>query len=196
MSETLKYVENYISFVGKMIDQYKKIGNLVDSATNEITPEAINTALGNYYNTSLALIGEYQRYKINYEAEKLDFQVWEDEKFEEAKRQVYAGYEEKKVKPALKEIETFMRKSNSFEWISRTMRLKEAESKMRFMLRMMENLKSYDSILTTISYNTRAEMKALSLDNRMNADIDGVSKNKIRANPSRVRVRKEKTDES
>jgi hypothetical protein len=188
MSETTKYVENYISFVGEMIESYKKIGNLVDDVSNEITPEAINTALGMYYNTTLGLIGEYQRYKIYYEAEKLEFQVWEDEKFEEAKRQVYAGYEEKKVKPALKEIETFMRKSNSFDWVSKTMKLKEAEAKMRFMLRMMDTLKSYDNILTTISYNTRAEMKALSLDDRANATPEGVSKSKIRIRPSRVKV--------
>jgi len=188
MEETTKYVQNYISFVSKMIDDYKSIGNLIDDTTNEITPEKINSALALYYSTTLALIGEYQRYKINHEAEKLEFQVWEDEKFEEAKRQVYAGYEEKRVKPALKEIETFMRKSNRIEWVDRTMKLKEAESKMRFMLRMMDTLKSYDNILTTISYNTRAEMKALSLDDRANATIEGVSKNKVRAKPSRVKV--------
>lgn len=189
MSElTTDHIDKYIKFVNQMIASYKKIGNLIDNTTNSITPESINTALGLYYNTSLALIGEYQRYKINFEAEKLEFQVWEDDKFEEAKRLVIAGYEEKKIKPALKEIETFMRKSNKDEWIEKTMSLTSAESKMRFILRMMDNLKSYDSILTTISYNTRAELKALSLDDRMNADINGVSKNKIRVRPPRVKV--------
>lgn len=178
--ELEKYVKRYIKFVEDMVSSYQKIGDLINHNSGEITPEKINTALALYYNASLALNAEYQRQKINYEVDSLEFKIWEDEKFEQAKREVLNDYADTKIKPSVKEFETRMRTLFKEEWLDKTMSLSESESRMRFLLRMIDTLQRYDNILTTISYNMRAEMKALSLDNRMNATPDGVTNNRIR----------------
>ena len=178
-------VNNYIEFVNDMISKYKKIGELIDPESNTVTPERINSALSLYYNVNLALCAEYQRAKIQYEAMSIDFQNWKDKNFEEAKATVLAEYENTKIKPSLTEFETRARTLHSAEYTKRTMELNEAESRMRFMLRMLETLNKFDSILTAISYNMRSELRALSLDDRMNASVEGVSRNKIRTLPGR-----------
>ena len=183
MTEQLnKKVNNYIEFVNDMIDKYKKIGELIDTNTQTVTPERINSALSLYYNVSLALIAEYQRAKINYEAMSIDFQNWKDRNFEEAKATVLAEYENNtKIKPSVTEFETRARTLHEAEYSLKSMELNEAESRMRFLLRMLDTLNKFDSILTAISYNMRSELKALSLDERMNASVEGVSQNKVRA---------------
>lgn len=180
-------IERYVSFVDKMIKEYQKIGDLIDEH-NEVTPARVNTALSMYYKISTALIAEYQRQKIKYEALSIEYKEWEDQKFQDAKEKVIDTYQEKKIKPSVKEFETQMRIDNKVEYKQKTLELVEAESKMRFLLRLLENLNRYDSILTTISYNSRSEMRALSLDDRMNASPEGASRNKIR---SRIPINKE-----
>lgn len=173
-------INNYIEFVNDMIDKYKKIGDLIDSETGTVTPEKINSALSLYYNVNLALCSEYQRAKIQYEAFSIDFQDWKDRNFEEAKATVLAEYQDTKIKPSVTEFETRARTLHREEYTRRTMELQESESRMRFLLRMLETLNKFDSILTAISYNMRSELKALSLDDRMNASVEGVGQNKIR----------------
>lgn len=173
---------NYIKFVEEMIAKYQAIGNLVDSESGEITPQKINTALSLYYNTSLALCAEYQRQKIEFEKKSIEFKTWEDRIFEEAKDSVMKDYlETKSIKPSVKEFETRARTLHEAEYALKTMELSEAEARMRFLLRMLDTLNKYDSILTAISYNMRSELKALSLDDRMNASVQGVSQNKVRS---------------
>ena len=174
-------VNSYIEFVNDMIAKYKKIGELIDPESGTVTPERINSALSLYYNVNLALCAEYQRAKINYEAMSIDFQDWKDRNFEEAKATVLAEYEDKKIKPSVTEFETRARTLHREEYTRRTMELSEADSRMRFLLRMLDTLNKFDSILTAISYNMRSELKALSLDDRMNASVEGVSQNKIRS---------------
>lgn len=181
-------VDSYIAFVNDMIDKYKKIGELIDTDSQTVTPEKINSALSLYYNVSLALIAEYQRAKITYEAMSIDFQNWKDRNFEEAKATVLAEYEDKKIKPSVTEFETRARTLHEEEYAYRTMELQEAESRMRFLLRMLDTLNKYDSILTAISYNMRSELKALSLDDRMNASVEGASQNKVRTFTRRTPV--------
>lgn len=186
-SDTNAMITRYVSYVEEMIQEYRKIGELINEH-NEVTPARVNTALSMYYSVSTALIAEYQRQKIKYETLKIDFQSWEDEKFQLAKEVVLDSYQEKKIKPSVKEFETQMRLDNRVEYRRRSLELVEAESSMRFLLRLVENLNRYDSILTTISYNARSEMRALSLDDRMNADPNRVSKNRVR---SRVPINQE-----
>lgn len=182
MTEQLtEKVNSYIGFVNDMISEYRKIGDLVDRNSGTVTPEKINTALAQYYNVNLALCSEYQRAKIGYEAMSIDFQNWKDRNFEEAKASVMAEYEaNSKVKPSVTEFETRARTLHRDEYTRRTMELQESESRMRFLLRMLDTLNKFDSILTAISYNMRSELRALSLDDRMNASVEGVSQNKLR----------------
>ena len=108
--------QRYVRYVESMVSEYRKIGDLVDNESETITPEKINTALSQYYNMSLAICAEYQRQKINYESLKLEFDIWQDTIFEEAKRQVIAEYSETKIKPSVKEFETRARMNHLEEY--------------------------------------------------------------------------------
>jgi len=185
-------MEKYVAYVSEIVNRCSKMGDLVDEIQNAVTPQKLNTALAMYFNISAWLIAEYQRQKIAYESEKRSFNMWWDEQFEKAKKQVLLEYAETKVKPSVTEFETRARLMNQGEYYMLQAKVDTSEARMRFLLRMTDLLKSYDSILTTLSSNMRQEMRTLSLDNRMNASPEGVSANKVRAGfpqPNELRVR-------
>lgn len=184
----------YIEYVSDIVNKCKNMGDLVDDVQNAVTPQKLNSALSMYFNVSVWLIAEYQRQKIAFESKKRSFDQWWDQQFEKSKKQVILEYAETKIKPSVTEFETKARTMNNGEYYTYLADLDTAESRMRFLLRMTELMKSYDSILTTISSNMRQEMRTLSIDNRMNASPEGVSLNKVRTsfpqpNEFRTRVR-------
>ena len=193
MAETNEnMMEKYVAYVSEIVNRCSKMGDLVDEIQNAVTPQKLNTALAMYFNISAWLIAEYQRQKIAYESEKRSFSLWWDEQFEKAKKQVLLEYAETKVKPSVTEFETRARLMNQGEYYALQAKVDTSEARMRFLLRMTDLIKSYDSILTTLSSNMRQEMRTLSLDNRMNASPEGVSANKVRAGfpqPNELRVR-------
>ena len=158
-------LQKYIKFVNEMFNKFERLGNLINDE-KLVTPEKVNYALAMYYNLSISLNAEYQRQKLNYEILNQEFERWCDEKFEEAKKEILNEYKETKIKPSLKEFETRMRIKNREEYNIKEMEVKEAEAKVKFLSRMQEILKSYDSILVTLSSNMRQEMRTLSLDSR------------------------------
>lgn len=190
MNETnTKLIEQYVKYVSETIGKCNEMGNLVNELEGAVTPQRLNTALAKYFDISSWLIAEYQRQKIVYEAEKREFDFWKDEMFEQAKRQVIYEYAETKVKPSVTEFETRARTMHKDEYEAKLSSLETSEARMRFLLRMTDLMKSYDSILTTLSSNMRQEMRSLSLDMRMNSTPEGVSTNKIRSEfPTRVNI--------
>lgn len=182
-------LQEYIDFVQDVVSKYQEIGDLVNQ--DEISPAKLNRALSMYYNVSLGLNSEYQRAKKEKTDLELEFQVWEDEHFEKAKKTVQSDYEGTKIKPSVTEYQTRMRTMFKDEYIEWKTAINDAESKVRFYLRLFTALDKYDSILTTISYNMRSEMKALSIEERSNKDPDYASNNKIRSEfpvPGRIPV--------
>lgn len=185
-----KIMNDYVSYVTDTINKCKKMGDLIDEIQEVVTPARLNTALALYFNISSWLIAEYQRQKICYEITKREFDYWKDELFEKAKKQVIFEYAETKIKPSVTEFETRARFMEKEKYQEKLAELETAESRMRFLLRMTDLLKSYDSILTTLSSNMRQEMRTLSLDNRMNASPQGVSANRVRVGfPSKSDLR-------
>ena len=184
-------MEKYVKYVTDTIEKCHKVGDLIDDLLDVVTPARLNTALAMYFNISVWIIAEYQRQKIVYEITKREFDAWKDKLFEEAKRQVINEYSETKVKPSVTEFETRARHMHADEYQTKLGELETAEARMRFLLRMSDLMKSYDSILTTLSSNMRQEMRTLSLDSRMNASPEGASVNKVRSNnfPTRVKMR-------
>lgn len=171
--------QEYIDYVEDTIDKYSKISKLVNN--NDISPQEINYALGSYLEVCLMLNAEYQRRKIEHLDLEQEYSIWYDEKFEEAKQSVLNEYKDTKIKPSLKEFEIRLRTMNSFEYISWQKKIQEAEAKMRFILRLMDDFSRFDRILTTLSHNMRSEMISLSVENRMNSDPTTVSNNKLRS---------------
>lgn len=169
-------VEDYIKFVEETIENYRKVGDLVRE--DEVRPQDLNRALAYYFNSNLALAAEYQRAKIEEAELQIQYEEWWDNVFEKARETIRKEYEESKsIKPAVKEYETRARTANRVEFSSWKRKLTKAEAKTRFLLRLLETFKKYDSILTALSNNMRSEMRSLSLEDRMNRDP---AKNKVR----------------
>lgn len=171
---------SYVKYVMDMTSDVRRIGNLINESNDQIVPAAVNTALALYLNTNIAVLSEYQRQKITYENIQLAYDLWYSEQYEKAKIQVQSEYQEKSIKPAVKEYDTRVMTMDPTLYTEKNVELKTSLDRMRFMLHLREILASYDRILTTISSNMRQEMVSLSLDNRMNATPGGVYTNKIR----------------
>lgn len=173
------YVTDYIEYVQETINKFSSIGDLVQN--DEISPNRLNKALGQFYDISLSLNAEYQRQKIQHAELETDYQIWYDNAFTEAKKIVLEENESSKsAKPAMKEYEVKMRTVFKSEWREWNLALKKSEAKTQFLLRLRETLNKYDNILTTIAYNMRSEMKALSIEDRSNAHPEQASSRKQR----------------
>ena len=164
MEKSTGFVEDYVKFVTENIAKFESIGDLI--RLNEVPIDKVFKALANYYNVCLALNQEYQRYKI----EKIDIEIEYEAKyaewFQEAKNSLYSANEEKKAKPALKEIEQQIIVSHKLDYFIWKKRIASAESKCDFFIRLRETLYKYDSILTGLAASMRSELRALNIEDR------------------------------
>lgn len=160
-------VEQYIEFVGEVIDKYKNL-----SAVNRnmhLYPADLMNAQGEYCPIYFGMLSEYQRYKIEFQDLEEQYGQWYDEKFEEAVKSVKQDYlDNKSIKPSVKEFEVRLRTSNRGEYSERQSKLKEAENKMRFYLRMMTIMDKFNRRLSDISNLMRSELKTFDLEIRTN----------------------------
>jgi len=181
-------VKEYMDFVQSIQQKVNSVGSLV-SGNEEVTPFAVNRALALYYNTNLELIRMYEEQKVRHLDIQNDFEQWYDEKFEECRDEIMNMYENvggKSVKPAAKEYDTRVKTKYSAEYNRRKKALDVAESRVSYLRKLFEILKRYDTILTTISYNMRSELKSLSIEKRANTDPE---KNRVRRGfPSREEI--------
>ena len=161
--------KEFLDYVKNAIQKFGEIGKLVRKG--QVHPEEINYALAMYMETSLILNAEYQRIKMIHLDLEEDYKRWYDEKFDEAKERVIQEYKANgtTTKPNLKEIEIRLRNYYRKQYDDYQKKLKVANAEVRFLLRVLETYKKYDNILTNLSQNMRSEMKALSLENRVNA---------------------------
>lgn len=164
MSET---VSNYIEFVEEQIDQFQRNTSLISD--DHLTPRVINRALAEYGTNSAALISEYQRAKIEHYEIESEFQDWWDAKIVEAREDVLSNVEGKKW-PAYKEYEVVAKQNNIEKYREYQDKVLVAERKVSFLQRLLDTWKKQDQILVTLAHNMRAEMKALSLDDRSNVE--------------------------
>ena len=164
MEKTSEFIEDYVKFVTENLEKFKSVGDLI--RMNEIPIDKVFKAMANYYPVCLALHAEYQRAKI----EKLDTEIEYEAKyadwFQEAKSSLYYANEEKKAKPALKEIEQHIITSHKLDYFVWKKRLISAEAKCEFFIRLRETLNKYDSILTGLASSMRSDLRALNIEDR------------------------------
>ena len=86
--------------------------------------------------------------------------------FQEAKASLYSVNEEKKAKPALKEIEQQIIATHRLDYFVWKRRLASAEAKCEFFIRLRETLNKYDGILTGLASSMRSELRALNIEDR------------------------------
>jgi len=164
MEQQTDFVENYIKFISDEIAKFEKIGDLV--RCDEIAVDKLFKAFANYYNVCLALSAEYQRAKIVKADVEIEYEAKYAEWFQEAKSALYYANEEKKAKPALKEIEQQIIATHKVDYFVWKRKLVNAEAKCEFFIRLRETLNKYDSILVGLAASMRSELRALSIEER------------------------------
>jgi len=164
METSPSFVEDYIKFVTENITKFESIGDLI--RLGEIPIDKVYKAMANYYNVCLALQSEYQRSKIIKLDIEIEYEAKYAEWFQEAKASLYYANEEKKAKPALKEIEQQIIATHKLDYFVWKRRLVSAEAKCEFCIRLRETLNKYDGILTGIAASMRSELRALNIEDR------------------------------
>lgn len=167
--------KGYIKYVKDVIEKFSKDSNLIYQ--DQVHPQELNRALALYVPTNLAIIAEYQRAKVNKFDLENAFNKWYDLKFVETRKRLFSE-NATNAKVSLKEIEIDLKYNQAVEYYDWQKKLNEADAKVSFLRRLVEIYKNFDSILTTISNNTRQEMRSLNIENRMNTDP---TKNKVRS---------------
>jgi hypothetical protein len=157
-------VEDYVLFVQENIVKFKDIGQLVRQ--DEVAIDKVFKAMANYYNVCLSLNQEYQRLKIQKVDLEIEYEAKYAEWFQEAKTTLYSANEEKKTKPALKEIEQQIITAHRFDYFIWKKRLASVEAKCDFFIRLRETLNKYDGILTGLAASMRSELRALNIEDR------------------------------
>jgi hypothetical protein len=170
-------VEEYIEFVNENIKKFQDIGDLI--RCDEVALDKAFKAMANYYNVCLTLNSEYQRTKIDRVNIEIEYEAVYSEWFQEAKAVLYRANEEKKAKPALKEIEQQIIATHRLDYFVWKKRMANAEAKCDFFIRLRETLNKYDSILVGMAASMRSELRALNIEDRAEqtaAKMDGYVK--------------------
>lgn len=157
-------VEDYILFVQENIAKFQDIGQLIRQ--NEVVLDKVFKAMANYYNVCISLNQEYQRLKIEKVNLEIEYESIYADWFHEAKLALYSATEEKRAKPALKEIEQQIVSTHRIDYFVWKRRLASAEAKCDFFIRLRETLNKYDGILTGLAASMRSELRALSIEDR------------------------------
>jgi hypothetical protein len=194
MDKTSDFVEEYIQFVSEEIKKFESIGDLI--RLNEVPVDKVFKAMANYFNVCLALNAEYQRAKVVKLDAEIEYEAKYSEWFQEAKAVLYLANEEKKAKPALKEIEQQIITTHRLDYFVWKKRLANSEAKCEFFIRLRETLNKYDSILVGLAASMRSELRALNIEDRAEqtaAKMDGyvreASESDMETGPSGHRLR-------
>ena len=164
MENQTDFIEDYVKFVSENITKFSAIGDLV--RLDEVATSKVFKAMANYYNVCLALNAEYQRAKITKADTEIEYEAVYADWFQEAKLALYSLNEEKKAKPALKEIEQQIISSHRIDYFVWKRKLATAEAKCEFFIRLRETLNKYDGILVGLAASMRAELRALNIEDR------------------------------
>jgi hypothetical protein len=157
-------VEEYVKFITETVEKFKNIGDLIRH--DEVPSDKLFKSMASYYNICLALNSEYQRFKIEKVDLEIEYEAEYAEWFREAKTSLYSANEEKKAKPALKEIEQQIIATHRFDYFVWKKRLAIVEAKCDFFIRLRETLNKYDGILVGLAASMRSELRALNIEDR------------------------------
>jgi hypothetical protein len=159
-------MEQFIQYVENTIAKYNQHSTLVNN--NEVSPYLVCLALADYMYVNNMLLAEYQRRKVELCQVQDEFDDWMDDKFYQTRQAMITANAAKTSKIAVKEIDNRVKVENKDDYKAYRNKVREADFKVSFIRRLLESWKKLDSILCTLSSNLRTEMKALSLQDRIN----------------------------
>jgi len=177
----------YQEYVTKFIKKFSRMSRLIRD--NEIAPSELNYALGMYLEITQALLTEYELIKAKDFYAELDYDEWYAEKFEISKQEVIKEYSDynngiklksNQTKPSVKEYTLRLQSKFPKEYREQLEKKSIIHFEMRFILKLLDTMKKYDNVLTTLSNNMRQEMRSLSAINRANADPEVVTQRRVR----------------
>jgi len=176
--------EDYLDYVQKKIDYIQRYMDIIQN--QEITPPVINHALAVHGSILMWLDREYEAMLFDFAAMKEDYQAEFDVWVIEAR----STLNEKRVSSKFAsnaEIEGQARVTHREEYIKWKRKLLVMEHKISFYKRLRNNWADQRDTLANLSWNSRAEMKALGTEDYVN----NVYKKKIVKKP----IEKKNNDE-
>jgi hypothetical protein len=168
------YIQKYIKYVSETIDKYQKYNSL-DNEHSEVTPQEVNEALSNFLEVKNLLLYEYGRKKAEFKMVSLDYDAWWDSVYVAMRKELNPINLAASKWLAKQEIESEVKVRYSELYREWQLKLFQAEEEFNMVRKILEGWIKFDSILMTLSYNMRSDMKTLTIANRMNRTEDKMS---------------------
>lgn len=172
-----KAIDKYIEYANSIIEKYSQHNKIVKDGN--ISLLELNNALCEYLNVYTVLTIEYEKLDLEYQFEKAKFNEWYDEKWVNIRNELnpidlpaskWVGKQE--IDSTLK-----VRFKDEFRLYNTALIIKEKE--VALLRRIVDGYKKMDSILQTLAYNYRGELKAIGLEDRANYSARSNDNDKI-----------------
>lgn len=178
---------DYIEFVEQQLTRLRQMTKLQDGS-GQITPGRLNYCISNYQEVAWGLISEYQRLKKDYEVEERKFNMWWSKIFMISSDQLNADRAKSKY-ASRAEIEANAKITNEKDYMEKAEILNDLKEQVDFVMELIKQWKAYKDLIINLSYNTRAELKALHVEDWANNEAvkaeDDKKKRRIKKNDSK-----------
>ena len=167
-------MESYIQYVQETVEKFKKYANAIDHERGAVTPSLIMQFMANFGNVVIMLNAEYQRKKIDYAHEKIDFDQWFRERLIETKA-VLTKDAPKSFKIAVSEIEAQVMVDNREEYLDRKKRLTTKEHEVSFLKSLLDQWQMVGQMYQAMANNMRQEMKTFLFEKSVEKSYTGLA---------------------
>lgn len=167
-------MESYIQYVEETVEKFKKYANAVDHNQNAVTPSLVMQFMANFGNVVIMLNAEYQRKKIDYAHEKIDFDQWFSERLIETKA-VLTKDAPKSFKIAVSEIEAQVMVNCGQEYIDKKKNLVTKEHEVSFLKSLLDQWQMVGQMYQAMANNMRQEMKTFLFEKSVEKSYTGLA---------------------
>lgn len=155
--------DEYVEFVLKSINDYKKFSDKLLGDTYEVHPQDLQYILANYQSVKFGCLAELQRRMRNNKTIKRKYAQWWNEKVSSARGELLSTMPSGKF-PALKEYSIKAQEDNAKEYDDWQEKIQDAEDKYDFLKMLKTDWDSFQFILSTLNSNMTSELRSLSVD--------------------------------
>ena len=152
-------VVNYIKKAEDFIDKYGKIFKMMSDTT--ITSYEVNHSLIEWNMVASEITKELVRKTANNQKLKIEYELWNDKKFIEAKRKVSEEQTGKSTIPNLTEIQTQVRIDNEVEYREWQYKLMLSQSDVDLIDKIRKDFYQVADNLKNINFSLNAERKSI-----------------------------------
>ena len=166
-------IQEYIQYVQETVDKFKKFANAVDHERDAVTPSLIMQFMANFGNVVIMLNAEYQRKKIDYSHEKIDFDHWYSKKLVETKELLMRDAP-KSFKISVTEIEAQIMVDYEKELLERKKKLVTKEHEVSFLKGLLDQWQMVGQMYQAMANNMRQEMKTFMFEKSVEKSFTGM----------------------